>query len=147
MTLFHVPPRRRSISFLGVSFDRPSPLILVENAATLRAQGLLASTFIPSFGGLYVIMVHDPTWSPLPYRPIYIGQAEELSERVCPSHEKYPSWIRAASGAYLYVAFCHIEDKGVRSDLERRLITHYSPSCNRTFNYNAARMRVLGDLA
>ncbi len=139
------PASHYLVSRSGV--HRPSRLVLVDDGDALAAHGLIASTYVPSYGGLYVVMINDATWQPLPCRPIYVGKAQDLSLRVCRSHEKYQSWLRAASGTGLFIAFCHIEDENVRSDVERRLIEHYTPSCNRMFNRNAARFRVLGDLA
>ena len=101
-------------------------------------------TVAPRRGGLYAIMVLDPTWRPLPYRVIYIGKAGNLAERVSRTHEKYPSWLYAASGAQLFVAFHTISGESARRTAERRLIEHYGPECNETFNHNAAAMRVLG---
>ena len=91
-------------------------------------------------------MVDDATWGPLPYRLICVGKARSLAERVCRSHEKYESWVHAASGAALFVAFHFIEEESARSAVERRLIEHYRPECNETFNHNALALRSLASL-
>jgi hypothetical protein len=67
----------------------------------------------------------------LPYRLIYVGEAANLSERVCRSHEKYESWVRAACGAPLFVAFHSIAGESARRKAEQRLIEHYGPECNK----------------
>jgi hypothetical protein len=97
----------------------------------------------PTFGGLYAIMVFDATCTPLPYRLIYVGETGNLAERVCRSHEKYPSWVRAAGGRQLFVAFHAIENSLLRRAAEQRLIGHYRPACNETFNPNALQLKTL----
>jgi hypothetical protein len=69
---------------------------------------------------------------------IYLGKAGDLSERVCGSHEKYASWEQAACGAQIFVAFYLVGDESARTSAERRIIEHYKPECNETFNHNAA---------
>lgn len=89
--------------------------------------------FPPPFGGgLYAILIPDITARPRTYREIYFGQAEDLSERVCKSHEKYRDWAKQAGGAdRLYVAFHAMTGtERERVALEERLIDMYKPACN-----------------
>jgi hypothetical protein len=91
-------------------------------------------------------MVRDAAWRPQPYRLIYIGEAGNLAERVVRSHEKYESWRHAAGGAQLFVAFHAVEGTLIRRVREKKLIEHYEPECNKTFNRNALAVRSLVDL-
>lgn len=109
-----------SPSSASLPFAGPSPL---ASAATFN------------YGGLYAILTPDSSWSPLPYRLLYLGESGKLSDRVRTGHEKYASWARAAGGAgRLYVAFHIIENQTERRATESKLIAHYRPECNDTFN-------------
>ena len=125
----------RRIQFLDRLFTGPTPLRLTYKPVFRGSPTPFSTTYVPNFGGLYAVMVHDGTCSPLPYRLIYVGKAGNLSERVCLSHEKYPSWAQAACGAQLFVAFHSIADESARAIAERQIIEHYRPECNQTFNH------------
>jgi hypothetical protein len=125
------------IHFLGLPFIGPTPLRLTYKSVSLKSPRPFSSTYVPSSGGLYAVMVRDAACSPLPYRLIYAGKAGSLSQRVCGGHEKYLSWERAARGAQLFVAFYLVGDESTRTRFERRIIQHYQPECNETFNHNA----------
>ena len=58
--------------------------------------------------GLYVVIAYDATWRPLPYRPLYFGESENVWRRATPAHENHASWQRIAGSATLYRAFHHI---------------------------------------
>jgi hypothetical protein len=116
----------RGINFGGLVFSEPTPFDTELKQA---------------YGGIYAIMVFDPTWSPRLYRPIYFGEAGDFSERVRRSHENYSSWVRAASGGVLFVAFHLIADARNRKSSERQLIAKYSPECNQIHN---SLVRLLG---
>ena|SRR5712691_5728564 len=133
----------RRIQFLNLQFTGPTPLRLTYKPVFRGSPRPFSTTYVPSYGGLYAIVVYDATCSPLPYRLIYLGKAGNLSERVCGSHEKYESWVRAACGAQLFVAFRSIKDESTRTVSERRLIEHYGPECNKTFNPNTLALRSL----
>src|SRR5580693_1919914 len=91
---------------------------------------------LPEHAGVYVILVNDVAWEPRPYRPIYFGEARDLSGIVVASHEKSDSWYRAAGAEDgIYVAYHLI----VGSDAERtafkeKLIREYRPACNEAGN-------------
>jgi hypothetical protein len=108
-----------SIRFLDFTFTEPA---------------LFHTASKPGCGGLYAVMVFDASCSPRPYRVIYFGKARDLSERPSTSHENYRSWLRASAGSPLYVAFCRIDLPLLRGAIERRIIAHYQPACNETFN-------------
>jgi hypothetical protein len=136
----------RSIQFLDRIFTGPTPLRLTYKPVFRGSPRPFNTTYVPSYGGLYAVMVHDATCSPLPYRLIYLGKAGKLSERVCGSHEKYTSWERVACGAQLFVAFHLIADESDRTIAERRIIEHYRPECNTALNPNTNAIRSLLDL-
>jgi hypothetical protein len=96
------------------------------------------SFFLPPFshGGLYAILVPDTTAKPRPFRVIYFGESGELAKRVCPSHEKYPDWVREAGGAHALFVSLHTTtgNKDERVALESRLIADYKPACNDILN-------------
>jgi hypothetical protein len=122
------------IRFNQLSFTPPR-LLIVPYRPTLRlAPRPISTTQVPSYAGLYVVLVYDPSCSPLPYRPLYFGQAMELSDRVCRSHEKYSSWEKAAGSSSLYVAFCEMPSALDRDIAERGLIERYLPQCNEIYN-------------
>ncbi len=114
-----IQPRQQWIWFSNLPFAGPTPFDIAAKH---------------NFGGLYAILVFDPRCKPLPYRVIYIGEAGDMGERVCRSHEKYQSWVRSAGGSLLFVAFHAIVNETERRAAERRLIEHYRPECNETFN-------------
>ena len=132
------------ISFKGWSFTYPTALRLTYTPSSMSCPTPFSTTFVPSSGGLYAIMIYDANWRPLPYRLIYVGKAQNLAERVCRSHEKYESWERAAGGAQLYIAFHIIQNESARKAAERQIIEHYGPECNETFNHNLLALRALG---
>jgi excinuclease UvrABC nuclease subunit len=83
------------------------------------------------------VLVFDFAGSPRPYRPIYFGKTENLSERVTSSHEKYSEWRAACQSLTgLHLAYHVMRDSSdwQRSTLERNLIAKYAPRCNDVFN-------------
>ena len=98
----------------------------------------------PPGGGIYVVLVSDPTCKPRPYRPLYFGEAEYFFRRVMRSHEKYADWTKEARGGELYVAFFAMpgSTKEARLFVEDKLISDYAPPCNDRFN-NSALIRTL----
>jgi hypothetical protein len=87
-----------------------------------------------SWSGIYAVCAYDATWGPRPYRIIYFGESGNMAERVTPSHENFPAWVRAAGTRFnLYVAF-HNVTRLERMTVEKRLIEHYNPACNQVHN-------------
>lgn len=85
----------------------------------------------PAGGGVYAVMVRDLLWQPLPYRVIYVGQAETFGERFLRSHRRYWDWCAVAwTPARLYVASYAADTSEFRDWLEGRLIAQYQPECN-----------------
>jgi hypothetical protein len=103
--------------------------------ATFSEPEFLFSSSLPKLAGLYVILVLDFNCNPRPYRPLYFGKANDLAARVTRSHEKYSDWSRAAgSGGLLVSYYITGISEWWRNDLEEKLIKHYTPQCNSTFN-------------
>src|SRR6516165_6068910 len=88
-------PSAQSIQFGNWIFSPPELL----TANTLLGLGGLQSP------GLYVVMVYDAGWRPLPYRPLYFGESDKIWNRATASHDNYESWKLEASTATLYRAF------------------------------------------
>jgi hypothetical protein len=85
----------------------------------------------PAAGGVYAIMVRDPRWEPLPYRVIYVGQAESFGERFLRLHQRYWDWCAVAGNpSRLYVASYAASTREFRDWLEDRLLAQYRPECN-----------------
>jgi hypothetical protein len=138
-----LPPTQK-ILFIQ-PFTYPTPLKLAYKPVFRGSPAPPTyTTLVPSYGGLYLIMIADGTCTPLPYRLIYVGKAGNLSERVCASHEKLPSWKRAAGGAQLFVAFHCMIDESARTTAEQQIIERYRPQCNVALNPNVLTLRALG---
>jgi hypothetical protein len=89
------------------------------------------SPFIPPFQGIYAIVTFGSGLFGQIYRPLYIGQSDNLSRRVTKEHEKFEDWKRSAAGLPLYYSLyvTHGSEKE-RCDLEGKLIDQYQPPCN-----------------
>jgi hypothetical protein len=90
------------------------------------------SVLVPSFQGIYAILVPDTGLTPRPFRLLYIGESANLSERITKQHERFEDWIREALGGRLYFAYhktIGMTDQQ-RRDAECELINHYNPPCN-----------------
>jgi hypothetical protein len=120
--LFAVPVPANFRQPNGIIFDN----ILFTEPISLRAFPPLSG------GGIYVVLVPDLNSRPRTYRPIYVGQTGDLSERVCESHERFLDWVMEAGGVHrLYVAFhAMTAGKSVRLAVENKLIGIYKPVCN-----------------
>jgi hypothetical protein len=87
--------------------------------------------------GIYAIVVGDNSASPRPFRVLYFGESENITERVTTAHEHYEDWCQAGGGAHnLRVAynFMFASSKAERISTESGLIGYYRPVCNRQFN-------------
>lgn len=92
---------------------------------------------VPSTGGgLYVVMLEDRSWNPLPFRPIYFGQAEHFSQRGFPfDHHAAWKWFIEANASpltLLWISFHEMpgESEEERLKWESLLVDHYRPPCN-----------------
>jgi len=88
----------------------------------------------PKSAGLYVILKPDLSSSPLPLKPIYFGQSEDLSERgFIKSHHKYKDWIKTAGEEeHIFIAIYQMlgSTEEERKTIEAELIAKYQPVCN-----------------
>ncbi len=83
--------------------------------------------------GLYVVLVHDPTWRPRPFRPLYFGESQGVWTRATWAHEKCVDWRQAAGlMTPLYRSVCLLPGWTVsqRRSAESALIAAYGPPCN-----------------
>src|SRR5262249_53840605 len=113
-----LPPMAPHLYFGNTLFSPPEPLA----DATMFDIVLSAS-------GLYVIMVVDTGWGPLPYRPLYFGESETVRTCATRSHENYASWQWEGGSAALYRAFHYMSGstRAQRQAVESVLIAHYKP--------------------
>ncbi|MEW5902122.1 MAG: hypothetical protein AB1715_11720, partial [Acidobacteriota bacterium] len=88
----------------------------------------------PFRSGLYAILVPDPGATPRPFRPIYFGESEDISDQsFINKHPKYPCWINEAGDvSKLYIAVYHMpfSTREQRLAVESSLISEYRPVCN-----------------
>lgn len=84
--------------------------------------------------GIYAILVQDPTSRSKPYKVIYFGESEDMSERgFFKSHYRYDRWIREAgkeTEIYISVFPMPGSTPQLRQGIEAFLIKYYRPSCN-----------------
>ena len=94
-------------------------------------HGLLNDWKIPTYGGVYIIehkVDKDPQliW----YKPLYIGEAGDLSERVIPSHKTIRLIVRDFPISELYVSTHRDRSESSRKHKEEKLRSIY----DRTYN-------------
>lgn len=84
--------------------------------------------------GIYAILVQDPTSRSKPYKAIYFGESEDMSERgYLKSHHRYDCWIREVGiETDLYISVFPMPDSTpeIRQGVEAFLIKYYQPACN-----------------
>lgn len=106
------------INFGGYQFSAPAPLV---------------SWTAPRCQGLYVVMVKDRTWEPLPARPIYFGESGNMSRRGFPfNHHAADAWFNVGGGALLWVSYLPTWGwtEAERRAVETCLVDHYATPCN-----------------
>lgn len=90
----------------------------------------------PKFAGVYAIMIPDLNVKPAPFRVIYFGESEDLSERgFLKSHHKYECWLREAGEEdILFISIYPMPKSKVedRKSVENELIQAYRTNeiCN-----------------
>jgi len=123
-----LPPTRRALGGIGFKASAGQDLSFSE-------PNLLGG-WLPMSPGLYAILIMDRGCKPRPFRVLYFGQAQLLSDRVTLSHEKLPEWRAAGGTASLYMAW-HVmpnTEEWERVSVEAGLVRQYNPVCNKTFN-------------
>ena len=118
-------PVGQMIRFGDRFFSSPEPL------ASAGLTGLLESP------GLYVVMISDATWQPMPYRPLYFGESDRIWNRATSAHENFAGWKREAGTATLYRAFHHMtgSTRTQRQAVESALIARYNTPCNERLSF------------
>jgi len=122
------PATAQSIRFGDWIFSSPE---LVTGNPFLGLGGLESP-------GLYVVLAYDAGWRPLPYRPLYFGESDNIWSRATPSHENYESWKGESRTATLYRAFHYMtgSTRAERQARESALIAHYNPPCNQRLSFD-----------
>ncbi len=84
--------------------------------------------------GIFAILVKDPKSKSKPYKAIYFGESENLSEHgFFKNHYRYDRWVReAGSAADLYISVFPLPDSSpvIRQSIQAFLIKYYHPVCN-----------------
>ncbi|MGD8538922.1 MAG: hypothetical protein PVI66_09405 [Candidatus Aminicenantes bacterium] len=84
--------------------------------------------------GIFAILVQDPTSKSRPYKPIYFGESENLSEHgFFRSYHRYDCWIREAGNEtdlYISVFPTPGSPPELRQGIKAFLVKYYQPSCN-----------------
>jgi hypothetical protein len=95
---------------------------------------LLSSWQAPSLAGLYVILTFDGNIRPLPYRPIYFGETDNLgTRRIGRSHDRFSCWSLQAGGEadlYISIFIVPLSNAEQRRAIEQQLIAVYRTPCN-----------------
>ena len=87
----------------------------------------------PKAAGIYVILKHDLSRSPIPLKPIYFGQTSNFAERDLLKSHEILNWVKEAEsddGIFIaiYIMLGSIEEE--RKIMEAELIAKYRPVCN-----------------
>lgn len=84
--------------------------------------------------GIFAILVQDPASRSRPYKAIYFGESENLTEHgFFKNHHRYDCWVReAGSAADLYISVFSLSDSTpeIRQGIQSFLIKYYHPVCN-----------------
>jgi hypothetical protein len=84
--------------------------------------------------GLYAIFIHDKSRIVDPYKLIYIGDSEEISELTSwRSFHRYDCWL-TLGGENLYIGVCPLpqQTSAEKKKILSMLIQEHSPTCNVT---------------
>lgn len=88
----------------------------------------------PYMAGIYAILVDDPSNPKVPFRPIYFGETDDMSEKgLIQNHPLHDCWYKQTKSVYrLYIALCQMPDstQAERHKLKIDLIKEYRPFCN-----------------
>jgi hypothetical protein len=130
---------KRLVGSPNPTFPVPPPPIVpagIKYGQVLFSEPRPFGYWLPMTAGLYVILAWDFRGKPRPFRPLYFGMSNDLSQRVSTSHEKYAEWQRCSGLIGIYVAHCAMIDSSERqrADLEETLIREFTPECNDTHN-------------
>jgi len=89
----------------------------------------------PYRSGIYAILTPDSSIKPKPYRVLYFGESENMSDRgFWKGHHRYRCFIsEAASESNLNIAVYLMPNSTSeeRRKIEQKLVNDYDPPCNR----------------
>jgi hypothetical protein len=94
----------------------------------------LAPDALPAIAGLYVVLVPNYEYRPVPYEPIYFGSSANLRAAVGVHHLAYNRWRwhpRGRSGLFVACVPMPSSTEDWRKYNEGQLIKQYNPPCNR----------------
>ncbi len=84
--------------------------------------------------GIYVVLTKDPQAKSQPYKALYFGESDNLSDSsFLKSHKGFDCWIQeSGSEADLYIATFSMPDSvsELRQDIVTFLVKYYHPVCN-----------------
>ncbi|MFP3983106.1 MAG: hypothetical protein ACLFV2_05385 [Desulfurivibrionaceae bacterium] len=88
----------------------------------------------PYIAGIYAILVDDPTVTPVPFRPIYFGETNNMAEPgLIQNHPLHDCWYNQTGSVYrLFITVYEMPDSTPfeRQQVEAGLIRQYRPICN-----------------
>jgi hypothetical protein len=84
--------------------------------------------------GIFAILIKNPTSKSKPYKAIYFGESENLSEHgFFRSYHRYDCWIREAGNEtdlYISVFPTPGSTPNLRQGIKTFLVKYYHPVCN-----------------
>jgi len=84
--------------------------------------------------GIYVLLIKDPIEKSKPYKAIFFGESNDLSDPgFLRSHQRFDCWIQeAGSEADLHIATFPMPNStpGLRQSVVTFLVKYYHPVCN-----------------
>lgn len=104
---------------------------MMENILGILFEGpfLLKIVQLPPKQGIYIIMRKSDN------KYLYIGESENLANRVNEYHEKYECWknhVESENDLYVYYHVLPDDaDERLRKNIENVLIMNYNPICNK----------------
>lgn len=88
----------------------------------------------PYMAGIYAILMDDPSCTPVPFRPIYFGETDDMSEPgLIQHHPLHDCWYKQTGSVYrLHIAVSEMPESSTaeRQRMQTELIKHYRPICN-----------------
>ena len=88
----------------------------------------------PYLAAIYAILVDDPSCTPVPFRPIYFGETDDLSAPgLIQRHPLHDCWYKQTGSVYrLYIAIFDMAESSLaeRQQVQTELIKRYRPICN-----------------
>jgi hypothetical protein len=84
----------------------------------------------PYAPGLFAILALDPSWTPLPYRLVFIGEAAILAEpRQLVGHPRTACWVEVCGTIYVAVVLTSGWSVAARRAAAEQISAQYHPVC------------------